>query len=481
MAADSETTDDAELQEEVIAPALRRRLQQCYDHGQKLFEQDKYDHDYANTLFSECVANDPGNLVYVEAFLENLQRKYDNNKKGGRVKGAVPKGALKKAASKKDWKEVFKLGPEVLRANPWDVPALRAMAEACETFCYNEVELRYLKNALDGNPKDADVNRHCGQALARMGQFDQAIACWHRVEELKKNDMEATKMVSQLTTDKTRVQAGLAPSTPIVRSKSKTGRPDAASDSEEESKDTEQRREIPLTERQQLERDINDDPTDVAKIRRLAKLLVEEERYADAEQVLTKGLTAAGKDLQMEEELENVQLERARHQLKIAEKRAGIEQTAEASSLVEKLKKDLNRSEVEILGRRAERYPDNIDYVYQLGASLRRSGNYAEAIKCYQTAREDATLKAKATLEMGECLQRLKQFSKALQCYTWVAEIAADDEQLHLALYRAGVLATGMKKLDVAEQHLVKLAEIAPDYKDIQDRLDKVRQIRDKG
>ena len=140
---------------ETIAPALRRRLQQLYDHGMKLMEKDKYDFDYAHTVFAECIVQDPNNLVYVESFLLNLSRKYDNNKKGARFGLGGGKGAFKKAFSKKDWREVLRTGPDVLKTNPWDIPTLRALAEACAALDYREVELRYLKNALEAAPKDA--------------------------------------------------------------------------------------------------------------------------------------------------------------------------------------------------------------------------------------------------------------------------------------------------------------------------------------
>ena len=91
----------------------------------------------------------------------------------------------------------------MLKLNPWDVSALLAMAAACENLDFGDCQLLYLKNALDANPKDADVNRTCGKALGRMGHFDQAIACWHRVEQAKPGDEEAAKAIGNLHIDKT--------------------------------------------------------------------------------------------------------------------------------------------------------------------------------------------------------------------------------------------------------------------------------------
>src|SRR5690606_21789557 len=82
MAADDTTQASGEGEQHVISPVQRKRLQKVFDHATSLTQKDKVDHDYANDLYTQCVQNDPGNLVYVEAFLANLQAKYKNNKKG---------------------------------------------------------------------------------------------------------------------------------------------------------------------------------------------------------------------------------------------------------------------------------------------------------------------------------------------------------------------------------------------------------------
>jgi hypothetical protein len=82
---------------------------------------------------------------------------------------------------------------------------------------------------------------------------------------------------------------------------------------------------------------------------------------------------------------------------------------------------------------------------------------------------------------MGESLQFLKHFHDALDAYDRAASLAGEDDPHHRkkALYRGGVLATGMRKLDKAEALLHELQELDPTYKDLPARLDKIRKIRD--
>jgi tetratricopeptide (TPR) repeat protein len=486
--------------EHIVSPALRRRLQQCYDHGTKLGTQEKRNHDYANTLFTECVVKDPGNLVYVEAFLENLQDKYKNNKRGARSLGfgGGRKNELKKAVAAKKWIEVLRIGPEMLKSNPWDVATLRAMAQACEAFRYNEVELRYLKNALGANSKDVEVNRHCALSLARMGQFDQAIACWHRIEELKPSDPDAAKMVADLSIEKQRMRS-MGISTPVssrrpsaaasrtpAKSDSTAPKPPATDDAAQPAGEApeKKKREVQLSPIQKLERAIQSDPTMVDNYVELADLHLQDHRVNDAERVLKRALSVSPGDPDLISKMEDLHVLRAKMQVKIAEQRAQSEGTAESRQLVSDLKQTLYRVELEVADARSQRFPGDLELKFKLGQCLKRMGNYREAAEQFQAARENAPRHVAATIELGECLQHLKQYVKSLHCYQRAADRAreqGDDDLEKLALYRGGVLAGGLKETSTAAELLTRLLERDSDYKDARARLDKVRQMSDNG
>lgn len=480
----ADATNEAELPEfPPLSTAQRRKIQRCYDHGCSLVEEGKqqgYDHDYVNTMFSECVVTDPGNVVYVEAFLDNLSNKFNNNKKGGRL-GFNARSPIKKAVAKSQWADVLTKGPDILRQNPWDVQTLRWMAEACAAYHFNEVELLYLKNALDANPKAVDVNKHCATSLARMGQFEQAIACWHRIEELSKNNTEAPEMISKLSVERHRIASGLVEdASPEIREKMRHAtKPGAQTTQPEQEEEAEAapKREIQLTERQRREQTIVNDPTDTEAYLALADLHLQETRYQEAEQVLTKALNVSGNNLNVREKLEDTMILRAKAQVAVAETRAKEKQTETAKSLVGELRENLYRLELDIFNTRSQRFPDDLRLKYELAVRLKKLGNYDEAIEQLREARGDRELKTSATIEMGECLQHLKSYSKALQCYQKAVASADRFEQADLkkmALYRAGVLASGLKQSDVARTHLEELLKLDPKFKDAKSRLDKL-------
>jgi tetratricopeptide (TPR) repeat protein len=364
---------------------------------------------------------------------------------------------------------------------------LRGLALACAHNRYNEVELRYLKNALDAKPKDVEVNRHCAQSLARMGQFDMAISCWNRVAEKTKGE-EPEKMISELTMAKTMgVPVSAAAVGNIVPRGAPSGdtepdtdgavTPEAAADPEQTSpSEPPVKREIELNERQQLERAIRENPTEAENYLKLAELHTLNHRYSDAEKAIRQAIKAVGSSLKLQAAYEDAQIKSAKARLAIAEKRASSSKTEEAQELASKLKDELNRLELDIYQQRCQRFPERKRLHYELGLRLRRAHNYREAIKAQDQARQDPQCLVAATLEMGECWQQLKQYAKALKCYQVAINKSSqiDGDRQKLALYRGGVLAAAMHRNDEAKQWFTDLLVLDPEFRDAASRLDKL-------
>ncbi len=457
-----------------ITPQVRRRLQQCFEHGSKSAAGGNY--DYATEMFTMCVQGDPGNLIYVQNFLGNLQKKYGNNKKGSKLaglKGGMVKGSISKAGMQKDWKGVITSGLEMLKLNPWDLQSLKAMGNACEQLQFDEVQLAYLKLAQDVDITDIDVNRLYARALGRLGRFDEAIVCWTRVQKVSPRDEEANRSIANLTVEKTIHRGGYEDaesSTEVMVDKSAQA-------------DRQGTGPAKLTPEQQLEKAIAKNPEKVENYSELADLYLRHDNLEQAEQVLAKALQVSGGEITLRERLEDVQMRRARRDLDIAQKRAQSEKTPESVELWKQMAEAANRTELEVFRSRSDRYQDNAGLKFEFAVRLQRAKNYAEAIKVYQQAHADTKRKAAIHLGLGECFQGIKQFKLAMSNYDQavLATGDRDPEQKKITLYRAGKLALFMKNLDVAEKYLTELAGLDFSYKDVADLLDKLNQLRDDG
>lgn len=424
--------------------------------------------DYATTLLTTCVLGDPSDFHFLQSFLGNLKRKYNNNKKGDNLaflKTATLRRGVAKAEAQQDWPGVIKAGVEVLKLNPWDVPTLVKMANACRELGYDEVELAYLKTALEANSKDPDICRQCAIALRERKQFDQAIAMWHRVEQARPGDEEAQRAIASLAVEKTIATGGYEETDPAKKKK------------------TSQTTAVPteLTPIEKLERDIKRKPDDLPRYIELAELYLQEEMFDKAEQLLARAYEVSGHDIDIRERWEDAQLRHLRQKFAAAERQAKESGSEEAKQRLKELRKQINAKELEVYKNRCDRYPNNLSFRYDLGLRYQLNGRYNEAIAEYQQARNDPRRKGLCLLALGQCFQQIKQLRLAMSHYEAAIEEIPDrdPDNKKLALYLAGKLALYLRDFDVAERLLTDLAARDFSYKDVAELLDKASKGRE--
>ncbi len=453
-----------------LSPAVRRRLQQLFDHGSKAVTRGNY--EYAADLFTQCVLGDPGNAIYAQNLLGALQKFYNNNKKGARlaaIRGAKLKTSLMAAARKKDWDATFKNGTELLKLNPWDTGTLLILADACVELGHNECAVTYLTAGLAADPDHVELNRKMAQAMERAGQFDKAMLYWRRVLKSSPEDEEARKGLANAQVKKTITKGGYE----SAESASEV----AASGQMIGAQATETKR----SREEELQRAIKRNPEEVSHYIDLADYYTSENRLAEAEQTLEKALEVAGGDLNVRERLEDARLRRMRENAAVAQQRMMEEKTEEAKQRAQQANRELLLAELDYYRTRSQRYPNQVGYRLELGMRLKRLGQYQEAIKQLQEARKDPRRKGEVFLALGECFQQIKQYKLAMTNYEEALSIIADHQEdlKKRALYRAGRLALGLKNLDRAEELLTELAGMDFSYHDVAELLDKIRRLRE--
>jgi tetratricopeptide (TPR) repeat protein len=458
----AEAPESRPSRREPLTPAKRKRLQKAFEHGSKQMAQGNF--DYACEMFEQCVLGDPANLIYVQNYVGNLQRKYDNNKTGSKLAQLKERGArsaAKKALGQGEWDEVIRHALKVLKVNPWDVPALTVMAAASENSGDDEVELFYLKCALDANPKDPAVNRQCANALAARDQFDQAIACWRRVEQARPNDDQAQREIGRLAVEKTISKGGY---------EDKEEAKKLAGDRKAQPQ-LPQQPERDVSTEEQLRREIDKQPDELANYSELAQLYTTKENYKAAEEVLAKAYEVSGDDPDVRQRWQDAELRHLRQQI--------------AQAKDEEAKKELLRQfhqkDLQVHQERCERYAHNLSFRFDLGLRYQKIAQYREAIGEFQQARNDPGRKGRCMLHLGQCFEAIKQHRLAMTHYDSAIDEIPDREEEYkkAALHRAGKLALAMKDLDTAEKHLTNLAELDFAYKDVAALLDKIAELRE--
>ncbi|MCA9232231.1 MAG: tetratricopeptide repeat protein, partial [Planctomycetales bacterium] len=391
-----------------LTPASRQRLQKVFEHGQRCAE--KKDYDYANQLFTQCVAEDPASLVYLQSFFANLQQKYGDNKKGAKLAGLKIKShrsAVNRAAGKGNWEAAVQAGCAALALNPWDIPSLLAVASVCEELRLDECRLFFLRQAMAGDAKHVEVNRQAALTLERMGQFDQAIACWRRVDQAQPQDEEARKAIARLSVEKTihegGYDSGLLSANPTDSDEPNlsVARLSKAGGSEDVDENTDSAHQN-LSPEARVIAAIRSDPANLEHYIQLADICIHESRFIDAEDVLGRGLSVSGGgDLRFREKLEDVQVRRAQYQLAVAEQRHSQAPTEEAERLITQLRNQANQVELEVYAARSGREPGNPRLQYELGLRLKRAGKPKDAIPALEAAKADPKRRGIVLLELG--------------------------------------------------------------------------------
>ena len=465
--------------------ASRARSLQVFERAKKCLERGDY--DYAHDLFTECIVQEPGQLAYLQHFRANLTQIHpDKARKPGGWGMGGGRGAVAKAVSRGAWDDAFSTGCATLKKSPADVGVLSELAKACGELSHSECQLYYLRWALDLDQENLDLNRQAAYALEGVSQFDQAIGCWSRVLQQKPNDEEANKAVARLSVEKTIDQGGYNPA--LLSNQAEVEPPplprvaDLAVRDEDDLEEENASDLSPEEYETQLREAIDAAPNEPNNYAELADFYAQQGRLQDAERLYRKSLKLSPEiDTDVLERLEDVYLRRMNERFEAAAGR--VEKLGESGQrLAKQALAEANQAELEVYLARQQREPKDPAVNFELGLRFKRVGKHRDAIVPLQAALGDKKRLAETHLHLGECFQHINQHRLAIRSYE--SAISACDpaewtELRKLSLYRAGVLALGLKDLETAEKHLTDLAAADFGYRDVSERLDKLAQIRE--
>jgi len=458
-----------------ISPQLKAQIQECYTKGNEMMSQGS--HDYATEMFSFCLLGDPSNIVYIQAYILNLRRKYNDNKKGNSMaflKSTGIKSAIKTASTRKNWESVLKNGAEMLKINPWDASTFAAMGRACLEMDLPLAGLAYYKQAVESSPNDVEINRTSARALQEMEEYDQAIACWNRVSKIKPNDEEARKAIGDLMIEKTIKVGKYNPEAEKNKKSTVTHR--------ENVQNIEYEERTQLSPEEQFEKAVRKNPDDITLYIDRADYLFQSNQIKEAESIWQRLLKV--KDTP-EFQLRLIEVQQRRLMEEIQKIKANYESTNKPE-IKEKLKplfaakkEELDRATVQMYTMRVEQNPGNTHYRFDMGNIYQTQGKFKEAIAEYQAAKADVSIQGECLLALGQCFQQIKQYRLALTHYQQaIAAIQGEGDHKKKALYLATRLAYGLNDYNKADDFASQLAAIDFSYKDIGELLDKIAEKR---
>jgi tetratricopeptide (TPR) repeat protein len=179
--------------------------------------------------------------------------------------------------------------------------------------------------------------------------------------------------------------------------------------------------------------------------------------------------------------MEDVQIREIRALWAAADKRFRASGDPADKAEAARIRSELYTRELALYKSRCERFPNNLSFRYELAVRHKLLGQFNEAIRELQVARNDPRTKGRCLLALGECFENIKQLPLAMRQYeAAIQEIPdRDGDNKKKALYRAGKLAFRTDDLATAERHLTILASMDYLYRDVSALLDKIGKRRD--
>lgn len=367
--------------------------------------------DYGIKLLQTCCKIDPANLIYRKTLRLAEKTKYKKNMRGSAMAfltASPSKAKLKAAQTTKDYLKVLEYGEEALAYNPWDTGVQADMAAAADALGELDLAIWIMEESRQKNPKNSSVNRRLARLYEKRGDFTQAINLWDLIRQVNPRDDEAAKKTQELAATDT-ITRGKYEATQAEAEEAGLTRPGlkpTESEEDEQPADEPAAEAPPTPAVAELQEAIDADPTNTHAYLRLAGVHRRAGELEKARAVLQRGLGPTGNDFEIAIELAELKIDGLRRDLALADKRLRAKSTdPDARAARSRLVKEINTRELELYRQKADRYPTNKAYHYELGLRLFRAGQVDEAIGELQGLRGDAKFGWRALMYLGLCFK----------------------------------------------------------------------------
>lgn len=451
----------------------------CWRRGNEALSKENW--DYSIEMFTTAVKLEPEALLYRQTKRGAERKKYGDNSSGskmGMLKLAGLKTKIKNSRRKKDWAAVDQLAEEGLSLNPWDAGLNADMAEACANLGYEDAAIFGFKVAIENDKSNKGYYTELGELLEEKGEFKSARECWEMAFKLDPMDGVARSKVTSLMATETRVRGGYegAEKSSGVKKQSAYDEGRATREQRQQA----QRGNVADGPGQSLEADlqraIRKEPENKDHYLRMADFYRREGKLLESKEHYEKAYELSGKDSNIGEQIEDIELELLRDKLTAAKDVFNRDrEDAEAKKQVTLISKALIKREIDIFTRRVERYPADMRIKYELAQRFIRLKKWSPAISLLQQSVKDSRISSDALVALGKCFYAdgkkelaKRQFEKALP------KLSVDEkpEIFKEAHYLLGRLYQEAGQKAQADDHYSEILALDYDYKDARQRLE---------
>jgi tetratricopeptide (TPR) repeat protein len=430
--------------------------------------------EYAISLFLETLRVEP-NFTKARQLLRAAQVKNTETAKGlkklfSSAKSA-PALARAKMVAQKNPTEAMDLAEQALTEDPRNGAALMMLAEAAETGQHFETTAQTLEYYLRLAPRDTKAMHWLARTYLTLGMNDAARERYEQLIQINPNDFAAQKGLKDATAHGAMASGGWE--------EAKSYR-DVLKD-EKESVALEQAAKVVRAE-DHLQNLINEslaklknDPGSPVIQRELGNLYRQHGDFDKALEYLQRIYDAeAGADPSLEREMTEVKTKRIEAAIAARKEklRAGPADTEALQTEIANLEKELVGHMLAEAEKLVERYPNDLNYRFDLALLYFKNDNQQGAIEQFQKAVGHPQKRVASLNYLGQCFHQLglhdlaaDQYRKALD------ELPMMDGVKKEITYNLGLTLEAMGHFDQAVAEYKKIAAVDFGFRDVRQRI----------
>lgn len=369
--------------------------------------------DYAVELLREVLRQEPQYEDARSILRATERRRAEATSRLVRLLLMVPRAGLTtvKALLRKGGKKL-EVYEDFLENHPRSFWGLVRAARAAAKAGLPEVAVEIYQDALKQKPQNKRALRAIADVLLQMGNTREALTYLSRLSALQPEDRDLVREVRNLEAT-AHMASHKMEEADSFRDMIKDR--DQAERFEEERRMAASKDDL-SREAEQLEKELAENPTQVNRILRLARLYRDTGRPKEAEQLLKQKHELLPDNYEIREELGNVRLALYDEALKAADRAIAEKPHDEA---LKAKREQLAAARVEFGVKefqwRQQQHPTDRAVQFRLGQFQFEAGNYNEAIAAFQGVAQDARYAEDAMVMLGRCFMRKEQQDLAIE------------------------------------------------------------------
>ena len=452
---------------EVDMELAPRKAREHFEKGFAAFERGNL--DYAMDMFEEALELSPG-LLKARKFLRAAAIKKFKAAKGGAMTHmmssltGMPAIIQVSSQLKKKPEQAVKGAEKLLRQDPLNMSFVNLAVQAAEAADKPDVAILTREIAREHYPTDIKLLDKLAALYRQSDRMHDSRLAYEDLARLKPNDPKYIKALKDATALDT-MQKGRWTDAKSYRDVIKDTK--EATRLEQASKAVKTERDVDSLIDETLEK-ISREPQNINYKRALADLYVRANRTDEALAVLNEAhQMSGGGDPQIDRAINVVrvkQFDDAIDALRAAGDEAGL-------AAKEQEKKVFLMEDAE---DRVRRYPNDLQFRYDLGVLYYEHDKLNEAIAQFQLAQRNPQRRIRSLYYMALCFKKKEQFDIAVeQLGKAASELQIMDETKKDILYLQGELSEAMGRMDKAAEFYKEIYGVDIGYRDVAQKIEK--------